>query len=179
MKINHPPQQGFTLIEILVVVAIMAIVTVLAVPSMQTFLENSQVRSASNTMLSGLIYARNEATKLGHDVVLCISNASGTACSNSNRGYANGYIVFGDKPNGGNAGNGILDSTERVLLYQEALPTGYTLTSNKSPTSSSIRYSATGEIKGASGFTLRLSKNGTLKRRLVFASTGRVRIAEP
>lgn len=171
-------QQGFTLMEILVVVAIMAIVTVLATPSIQTFTEKSQVSSAANTILSGLIYARNEATKLGHDVVLCSSNAAGTACTRSSRGYANGFIIFGDKPNGGAGGNGNLDANERILLYQEALPTGYKIISNRAATKSRISYSATGEINGVGGFTLNLRKDGKNKKKLIFSTTGRVRVQD-
>lgn len=54
-------QSGFTLIEALVVVTIIAILTSVAFPSFQTWLINSQIRNAAESVSNGLQRARAEA----------------------------------------------------------------------------------------------------------------------
>lgn len=54
-------QDGFTLIEVLVGVAILAIVIGVAVPSFQAWMRSTQVRTAAESVLSGLQRARAEA----------------------------------------------------------------------------------------------------------------------
>jgi type IV fimbrial biogenesis protein FimT len=57
------PANGFTLIEVMVVVAIMAITVSLAAPSFSQMVANYRVRSAAESMLNGVNYARAEAVR--------------------------------------------------------------------------------------------------------------------
>ena len=56
---------GFTAIELMVVVAIVAILTALAAPSFATMVESWRVRLATEHLQSTLYYARSEAIKRG------------------------------------------------------------------------------------------------------------------
>lgn len=54
---------GFSLIELLIVVALLGIITTLAVSSLRSFVNSQKVRNASYDFSSALMLARNEATK--------------------------------------------------------------------------------------------------------------------
>jgi len=56
-------QAGLTLIEIIIAVAVLAILTTLAVPSYRAWIQNSQIRTAAESILNGLQTARAEAVK--------------------------------------------------------------------------------------------------------------------
>ena len=66
MLIHHAPRsvcRGFTLIELMVVVSIIAISATLVGPSFSQAIANYQVRSAAESILNGLNYARGEAVR--------------------------------------------------------------------------------------------------------------------
>lgn len=68
--IERNAQRGFTLIELMVVVAVLAIVATVAVPSFQQLIENNRLATESNRILSALSFARSEAVRVGDDVSL-------------------------------------------------------------------------------------------------------------
>ena len=108
-------QSGFTLIEMMVVLAIAVILTTSAVPSFQTFIQNNRLSTASHQFITSLNLARSEAVKRGKRVTVCkISNS--TACTTSN-GWEQGWIIFVDED-----GNGARDAgTDELLRVQVAL----------------------------------------------------------
>lgn len=57
------PQSGMSLIEVVIGLAIMGILIALGLPNMATWLNNSQIRTAGETMLAGLTLARVEAVR--------------------------------------------------------------------------------------------------------------------
>ena len=56
-----PRSSGFSLIELLIGIAIMAILAGLAMPSFQAWLQNTQIRNAAESVQNGLQRARAEA----------------------------------------------------------------------------------------------------------------------
>jgi type IV fimbrial biogenesis protein FimT len=69
-------QRGFTLLELVVGVAILALLVVLAMPSYTQWLINSRVRTTSESIQNGLRYARNQAVDLALPVRFELSGAS-------------------------------------------------------------------------------------------------------
>jgi len=59
---------GFTLIELMVVVALMAIIATIAVPSFRGLIESNRLKSTTNEVLGTLNYARSEAVRRGEPV---------------------------------------------------------------------------------------------------------------
>jgi len=106
--------RGFTLIEMLIVVAVTAVLMSIAVPSMDATIRSIRLTSASNVFVSGLHLARSEAIKRNGRVVLCKS-ADGAVCSASG-GWEQGWIIFHDANN-----NGVHDSTETIIQREAAL----------------------------------------------------------
>lgn len=85
-------QRGFTLIEIMITIGIMAIVTALAVPSFQAWSEETRSASALSKLQSSLTLARMEAIKRGSWVRLC-GSSDGESCSG---GINNGWLIYHD-----------------------------------------------------------------------------------
>jgi type IV fimbrial biogenesis protein FimT len=116
---------GFTLIELMVALAVMAIVLGLAVPGFQSMVNGNRLTGAANELVASLQTARIEAIRRSRRVVVCTSanaNAGVAAtCSNVN---INGWITFVDvNPNGEfDANDKIKDSdgTERLALLRNS-----------------------------------------------------------
>lgn len=83
--------RGFTLIELMVVLAILAIVAAVAVPSYQSSIESNQRTSAANNLLGALQFARSEAVIQRTEVKVCAST-NGTSCSGND--WSTGGVVL-------------------------------------------------------------------------------------
>ena len=120
---------GFTLIEAMVVVAIIAILGAIAAPSFQNMLRNNRLSAASSALQVSLNLARSEAAKRGSDARVSVA-ANGTAGL-----WANGWTVFEDKTATANGGVApTADGATVKLLEVVAAP------------SSSASYSQTGTL---------------------------------
>ena len=74
--------RGFTLLEVMVVVAIIAVLAALAGPSFTPLIERWRVRQAVENLQSTLFYARSEAIKRGGNVSIR-KTANGDGCTNA------------------------------------------------------------------------------------------------
>jgi type IV fimbrial biogenesis protein FimT len=72
-------QGGMTLVEIMVSVAIVAMVLALAGPSARTWIQNTQIRSGAESILGGIKQARFEAIKRNTTVAFELTDANSTA----------------------------------------------------------------------------------------------------
>jgi type IV fimbrial biogenesis protein FimT len=108
-------RKGFTLVEVVVTVALVAVVSALAVSWSQRWMATMRVTTASGDMMSALLLARSEAVKRRSRVVLCKS-PDGATCSDTG-GWEQGWIVFHDANN-----DRVRQGNEPVLSTQPALP---------------------------------------------------------
>jgi type IV fimbrial biogenesis protein FimT len=108
MQMKHDvglPQRcgGFTLIETLVVAALLAVVAVMTAPSMVAWHTRDQVDARARALLSTLSYARSEAVKRGARVTVCRVDAarrclaSGQACRAGVADWSCGWAVMVDR----------------------------------------------------------------------------------
>jgi type IV fimbrial biogenesis protein FimT len=65
---------GFSLIELVVTLAVLAILIVLGAPSIAEWMQNAQIRTGSESILSGLQTARNEAVRRNTNVEFRLTN---------------------------------------------------------------------------------------------------------
>jgi type IV fimbrial biogenesis protein FimT len=87
-------QRGFTLIELMVVLAIIVVVMGIAAPSFRSSTENLRLVSHTNALLNTFTFARSEAIMRGTPVTVCASQ-DGTSCVASYV-WNTGWIVFPD-----------------------------------------------------------------------------------
>lgn len=98
---------GFTLVELMVAISVLAILLAVGVPSMIDFLQNNRRAAAVNSLVSNLQQARNSVATLGLPVVLCHSD-NGTNCSNQGSpDWSEGWMLFVDDNQ-----NGAVDVTD-------------------------------------------------------------------
>ena len=90
---RHAAWRGFTLIELMVTIAVAAILIAIAVPSFKTLTVSNALTSAANDMVGALNLARMEAIKLNSTTQFCSNSATsngsdplGTACGTSSGG---------------------------------------------------------------------------------------------
>ncbi|MDA8093815.1 MAG: GspH/FimT family pseudopilin [Betaproteobacteria bacterium] len=92
---RSPPRcaPGFTLIEVVVVLAIMAITAVLAFPNFEVWLQNEQIRTVAESIQSGLQLAHDEAARQNQDVDFVLTtNAPTSGGVSPNTGGSNWVV---------------------------------------------------------------------------------------
>ncbi len=116
---NNPKSiSGFTLFELIIVLAIVAILAAVAVPSMESSITKNSVKSLQRTYLRALSYARGEAVSRNKLVSICPS-IDGLACDTSNHDWSGGWLIFIDDGTASAYGNGQLDAGEELLRVFE------------------------------------------------------------
>ena len=134
---------GFTLVELMVTVAVVAILMAIAVPNMRSVIQNTRISNQINELTSDLNFARSEAIKRGTDttvssVTVCKSDnptAATPTCNTTALGWDMGRIIFidGTPAVGATAAiapNGDHEAAEPLLRIREILDGSNTLTAN-------------------------------------------------
>lgn len=109
--------RGFTLIELMVTVAVLAVMLGMAIPSFRYVHNSSRLSGAANELVATLKMASNEAIRGNGRVVVCTSNL-GAACDKTTT--ASGLLVFVDanRDNDLTAGETILRTSEIPVPVQ-------------------------------------------------------------
>ncbi|MDF3021927.1 MAG: prepilin-type N-terminal cleavage/methylation protein [Steroidobacteraceae bacterium] len=94
--------RGFTLMELMLSIAVLGILTALAVPSFTTMINRNRLASQSNELLAAIQYARMEAIRISGRVTFCgadsVDAAEDADCS---EGEHNFWVVLGSTSGGG------------------------------------------------------------------------------
>jgi type IV fimbrial biogenesis protein FimT len=83
---------GFTMIELMMTIAIATIVMTLAIPSFRYVTNANRIAGEINGLLGDMQFARAEAIKEGQPVTVCVST-DGATCAANNTDWENGWIV--------------------------------------------------------------------------------------
>ncbi len=165
MKNSRRLHRGFTLIESLVVIAIIGILLAVGIPSMRDIIERNTVSGQINGFVGAVNLARAEAIKRGVTVVMCRSenaeSGSPPTCS-SGTSWVPGWIVFADRN-----GNSAIDTAggDVLLRAQGAVSGSGGIVQS---TAGILSFRSTGLMSaGASNFTFNASSGDTRQRRLV------------
>lgn len=184
MAMNRPAR-GFTLIEILVVVSLIAILLAIAVPSFTSFISNYRATAAVNDLLQGITLARTEALKRGRRVTLLPNLGDAARTPSTTGSWSNGWTVFVDLNS-----NQTLDTTDTLIYRHADLPPSIVVTGAGSFTTpfSNANYVtfdgtgyprtfANGQLVGGIVLTDRIATT-TTKRTLCLSNFGRPRIVK-
>jgi len=142
--------RGFSLVETLVVLALLAIVLGLAVPGVAALRSRHALQAVAEDVWNSLMLARSQALVHQQRVVLC-PVASGNTCNVLGQ-WQQGWQVFVDSNH-----NGQRDAQERILQSRSALPPGVNLRGNGT-VGQAVAYDADGRSEGRHGELL----SGTL-----------------
>jgi len=134
------------LVELVIVLAIAAILTTLAAPSFRSMIQNNRATTQANDVLATLNLARSEAIRRGIRVSLCAS-ADQATCSGS-ADWATGWIVFTDD----GATPGVKDATETLLQVHESLSGAAQLDQTAGGTN--VQFLASGQSQAVTQFDL-------------------------
>ncbi len=98
IRISHTDarEQGFTLVEVMVTVVVLAILLTVAIPGFDNFIRNSRLQGATQDVRAALALARSEAVRLRRSVSVC--GDGGGACSGGT-GWNAGLLVVVDASN--------------------------------------------------------------------------------
>ncbi|CAN5379554.1 GspH/FimT family protein [soil metagenome] len=166
----------------MVVLAIVAILTTLAVPSFMRLVQTNTMSSNVNTFMADLRYARSESMRRGGGVVMCRSDnpeAASPVCKTTSgpgaNGWVSGWIVFLDMNNDVDK-----DPGELLLRMQSSLSRMDSITESGGA-STKFRFTATGRLFDVSSATsLQFGGSeyaGDVQRVLCVSPGGRARIA--
>ncbi len=158
---------GFTLIELIMVVALLAIVTGLTVPAMGNLFSDNRITSEANELMAGIQFARHQAVTRNTFVTACPGSVE-NGCRSDGR-WDRGWIVFIDADN-----NGQVASEDDVLRVGQPV-TGLLMHSGGRPR---VRFQPHG---GAYGFNLTIrvcdAEGATRPRAIVVSNPGRARVS--
>lgn len=170
--------KGFTLIELMITLALSAIILAFAVPSFQDIIRNNRLTAHTNEFVAALQLARSEAIKRGTRITLCKS-LDGSNCASNSNGYEQGWIVFIDLDNDANVDVG----EEIIRVHSNFEDNNMSLTGN-SNVADYLSFVADGTTRLATGTANGAFQAGTLTlcktpkaRQIIVSSTGRLRLA--
>lgn len=180
MKFSRAAVTGFTLIELVVTMAIIAIFLTIAVPNIQSFQRSANLSATANTLLAAINAARGEAMKRG--MYAMVVPSGGVA-------WANGWVVFVDM----DRSQTYTPDKDIVVFTAEPVQSYLTIAGTDGSTLGSepyIMYDASGFPRLKSGGfganTLEIKRNDLpdneaayQTRRIKIAISGRTRVCSP
>ena len=166
MTTHNRSQDGLTLPELVVTLAVMSILTVGGIGSLQHFIQENRMAAEVNQFVTALHLARSEAVKHESRVVLCPSS-DGHNCGYS-REWVNGWILFAsdDREH---------EVNERLLQTGSPLSSGIRMSSSNHR--KRIVYQPDGTSPGTnSSFTFCDNRKRAKPRIICLSNTGRPRL---
>lgn len=161
--LRTPTRNGFTLLELLTTIAVICILTAVAIPSFVSLIRNNRLTSETNALLGLLALGRSEAVKRSRQMILCKSG-DGAACSSTPEiHWDKGIILFADA----NADR-ILDTSEIIVRSESPFSAADEISFSAG---NAMIYRADGTSSGGT-FTI---KSGNLQKKVIVSLAGRAR----
>jgi len=163
-------QNGFTLIELMVAIAVFAVTVTFAVPNLRDFIANNRIISKTNDFVSSLHVARSESVKRKVTVTVC-GSSDGATCNTAS--WENGWIVFTDIDADASVDAGV----DELLVVNGSLGNNISLRNAGFTQTTRVQYGSRGTIDSAGSFKICDSRGVNFAKAVNINITGRTRMA--
>ena len=143
-------RNGFTLVELMVVLAIAAIILTTAVPAYQRYIQNNRMTTGVHRLVASFNLARNEASSRGNQVTVCKSVDLINCSAGNTIGWHQGWIIFNDT----NGNNTRQAPGEELIRAMSALPGNDQQIFADNGLANFVSYSASGTVSSAGALVL-------------------------
>jgi type IV fimbrial biogenesis protein FimT len=182
---NFPAlNRGFTLIELMVTVGILAILISVAIPSFSRLIASNRLSAATNELYGTLIQAKSKAINQGERATVCPSS-NGTSCATVGTPipWSDGWISFSDVLHAG--ATPTVDADDLIFQISQAVPTNIVILGNTNYVSFRSDGSAVTMSGGLLLGTIRVCStsssldNNSRARDIVISRPSRLKITTP
>lgn len=163
---------GFTLVELMITIAIASILLAVAAPSFTSLVSANTAKNAADRLLDGLAYARSEAVTRSTDVIVCSKNSISNTCSGTSQ-WTDGWLIYiegagtidldGEVNGGGNA--------DDLLLRVEDLG-GFNLSDDATAIAATVTYNSVGEASTIEVSFLGANEDASSGRNVIVSAQG-------
>lgn len=153
MRAAPSASRGFTLFELMLVLAIAGVLIGIGVPSLSQFIRSSELTSTGNDLLGAVHLARAESVKRRLPTGMCFSSDPTAVTPACDGNGSQGWVVWVDDadPEASNAndGNTVINANEPILLRHAALSGNINLVSKPAGNKGLVAFMDTGFVKVA------------------------------
>ena len=169
--ISMNKMKGFTLLELMITLAIVAIVVSFGVPSFRGIIMDNRLVSQTNQFIRSINLARSAAVSFQRNAVLCVSTNYDAAVPTCAAGtdWSNGWIIWIDKNR-----DSVTDANEVVSVFPPLAEN----TTFSSSAVSRFTYNARGFLAAGDDLTLCDSRSGETGRLIRVNPTGRTNVSD-
>jgi len=148
--------RGFTMLELMVTMAIIALLAAVGAPAMTDFIRSNRLNAMARQLDADLQTARREAIKRNARVLICAVGSTAGKCGSGATAWASGWLVCYDA-NSDNDCDDTATGNPNPIRRHGAIETGLTLTG---PTGV-VRFNANGTQGAAGAASLTFTTTGT------------------
>lgn len=138
-------QAGFSLLEWLLVIAIISMLARMTATPLHRWLQHFQAQQQAQALVQDLWLARQTAARFGQRAVLCGLDPITVTCSTSGQ-WSQGRLLFVDQNN-----NGVLDQVEPIVQSRASPASDWTLTAGTAQLADRVSYAPTGGVRNING----------------------------
>ncbi len=155
---------GFTLVELMVVLSIVAIILTLAAPGFSTLMQRTRLKSYANEFVTSVYLARGEAIKRNVQMRLCSSTGVSPPACDGGGGWEQGWIV--------------VDPNDMVITQQAGFNNGFLMFEISSVGFSQMTFDPSGVANTVASFKIcqNAPDDGIEEKEVIVSATGRPRV---